>query len=275
MEPSMRGAAEESRRKGMRRKILRHGRALRGRLRMTEKIARLLVLITVLSVGVAHAQYTPVPNFTGNLAGQQFRNALNNKFSGADTISPQLVHLNFYKLPAAVTNGQLYYLDDGAPGTPCKGGGSGAIAMGVNGRWVCGSPGTQTQNVLGYGAQGDCTTLDDGAIQAAIDATPSNGNDGTNPVYLPATQGIADGTTSKCYLLGKPIVLPHGGINLYGDGREQTFIQPNYYGPVLLAGNRYAEPRHGAARQRRQIGHPDRYTLSRTLDAPAQPAHRP
>src|SRR5262249_48342817 len=63
-----------------------------------------------------------------------------------------------------------------------------------------------------------------------------NGNDGTMPVYLPATQGINDGTTSKCYLLSKPMVLSHGGINLYGDGREQTFVGTNYYGPVLLAG---------------------------------------
>jgi hypothetical protein len=203
------------------------------------------VLVTLVTAARAYAQYKPIPNFGAGgavvpdvpgSAGYQFRNALNNKLGGQDTIAPQLVHLNFAQLPAQVVNGQSYYINDGAPGTPCKGGGSGAVAMGVNGKWICGNPGTQIQNVLGYGAHGDCTALDDAAIQKAIESTPDNGNDGTNPVYLPATQGLSDGVTSKCYLLGKPLVLPHGGINLYGDGREQSFLQTNYYGPVLLAG---------------------------------------
>ncbi|MBV8360462.1 MAG: hypothetical protein JO189_21395 [Deltaproteobacteria bacterium] len=193
----------------------------------------------------AYAQYNPIPNYgTGGAvisdnpsgAGYYFRHALNAKLSGGDTISPQLVHLNFAALPATVTNGQMFYIDDGASGSPCRGGGHGAIAMGVSGRWACGNIASQVQNVLGYGAQGDCATTDDAAIQAALDATPNNTNDGTTPVYLPATVGISDGLTDKCYLLSKPLVLTHGSINMYGDGREQTFIGANYYGPVLLAG---------------------------------------
>jgi hypothetical protein len=186
----------------------------------------------------AFAQYNPIPNFTGILAGQQFRNALNAKLGGTDPngIAPMLVHLNYAQLPSTVTNGQLYYLNDGVPGIPCKGSGSGAIAMGINGQWVCGAPGIQAQNVLGYGATGNCSSLDNAAIQAALDSTANNGNDGTVPVYLPATQGTNNGETSACYFLGKPLVLTHGGINMYGDGREQTFLQTNYYGPVLVAG---------------------------------------
>jgi Pectate lyase superfamily protein len=185
------------------------------------------------------AQYNPIPNFTGTLAGQQFRNALNNKLSGSDTIAPQLVHLNFASLPATAVTGQLYYINDGAPGNPCRGSGSGAIAMGMNGRWVCSAPGSQIQNVLAYGAKADCTTPDDAAIQAAIDsASNGNTNDGSAPVYLPATavQGTNDGNTDKCYLLGKPLVITHQTTQMYGDGREQTFLGANYYGPVLLAG---------------------------------------
>jgi hypothetical protein len=83
---------------------------------------------------------------------------------------------------------------------------------------------------------GDCVTLDDGAIQAALDSTPDNSNDGTMPVYLPTTQGTSGGITTKCYLLGKPLALPHGQINMYGDGREQTWLETNYYGPVLVSG---------------------------------------
>jgi hypothetical protein len=204
-----------------------------------------LLLLTFLHSSLAFAQYTPIPNY-GNggavvpdqpgQAGYYMRRDINNRFNGTVSISPQIVHLNFFQLPATVTNGQIYYINDGAPGAPCKGGGSGAIAMGVNGQWVCGSVGSQVQNVLGYGTHADCTTPDDSAIQAAIDSTPNNGNDGTNPVYLPATQGTNDGAQDKCYLLSKPLVLTHGGINLYGDGREQTFIGSNYYGPILLAG---------------------------------------
>jgi len=101
-------------------------------------LAGILLAGMGLGCGVARAQYVPIPNFTGNLAGQQFRNALNNKLSGADTISPQLVHILFSQLPATVTNGQLFYVTDGAPGTPCAGGGTGAIAQGINGVWSCG-----------------------------------------------------------------------------------------------------------------------------------------
>ncbi|MBV8774411.1 MAG: hypothetical protein JO166_19060 [Deltaproteobacteria bacterium] len=96
------------------------------------------LLLAVLTASYAHAQYNPIPNFTGTLAGQQFRNALNNKLSGADTVSPRLVPITFSQLPATVTNGQLFYVTDGAPGTPCAGGGPGAIAMGLNGVWSCG-----------------------------------------------------------------------------------------------------------------------------------------
>jgi hypothetical protein len=187
------------------------------------------------------AQYAPIPNFTGTLAGQQFRNAINNKLSGTDNISPQLTHIYAYQLPATVTNGQLYYVADGAPGTPCRGGGSGAIAMGVDGKWTCGVANSQVQNVLNYGATGNCSAFDDAAIQAAIDSTSNNGNDGTYPVYMPATPGTNNGITSACYLLSKPLVLTHGEINLFGDGREQTFVQVSngtngYYGPALVVG---------------------------------------
>ena len=131
----MRRDALESRGEEMPRETLRHGRALRDRLRVT---AEALLLFTMLTAGVAHAQYNPIPNFTGTLAGQQFRNALNNKLSGADPISPRLVPITFSQLPVTVTQGQLYYVTDGAPGTPCAGGGPGAIAMGMGNVWSCG-----------------------------------------------------------------------------------------------------------------------------------------
>ena len=92
-------------------------------------------------VSIAAAQYTPIPNFTGTLAGQQFRNALNNKLNGSDTIAPQVTHLNVSGLPGTAVNGQLYYADDGTPGSvPCTGGGTGSFVQGVNGVWSCQNP---------------------------------------------------------------------------------------------------------------------------------------
>jgi hypothetical protein len=99
------------------------------------------VIISIVLAAPAQAQYNPIPNSTGTLAGGQFRSALNNKLSGADTtgISPVWVPINFANLPATVQNGQIFYLIDGAPGTPCAGGGTGAVATGVNGQWSCGT----------------------------------------------------------------------------------------------------------------------------------------
>lgn len=95
-----------------------------------------IVLLTSTALP-AWAQYVPIPNFTGTHAGQQFRNAINNKLNGSDTIAPQLVHLNFANLPSTVTNGQMFYVNDGKAGTPCVGGGAGVWAIGINGAWVC------------------------------------------------------------------------------------------------------------------------------------------
>ena len=132
------------RRGGSRAALLPHAER-RGRLEsrpykaflVAQALACVLFLLCALP---AHAQYTPIPNATGTLAGQVVRNAINNKLSGADTsgISPVWVAIHFANLPASVQNGQVFYLIDGAPGTPCAGGGTGAIAQGINGIWACG-----------------------------------------------------------------------------------------------------------------------------------------
>jgi hypothetical protein len=54
------------------------------------------------------------------------------------SISPQLSQISFSQLPPTAANGQMYYVVDAAPGTPCVGGGSGAVATGVGGVWSCG-----------------------------------------------------------------------------------------------------------------------------------------
>jgi len=53
-------------------------------------------------------------------------------------ISPQLTQISFSQLPATAPNGQMYYVTDAAPGTPCVGRGSGAVAIRIGGVWSCG-----------------------------------------------------------------------------------------------------------------------------------------
>lgn len=135
---------------------------------------RALFLAATLAIAlasIARAQYVDIPNFTGATAGKQFRDALNKKLNGKDTIAPQLVHLKLATLPATVTNGQVYYLDDGVPGSnPCVAGGAGAVAIGVNGAWSCGASASGAYSVAAFGAKCDGVTDDGVAIQAAFTA---------------------------------------------------------------------------------------------------------
>jgi len=58
-----------------------------------------LATLTVMA-GIAAAQYQPIPNFTGIGAGFNFRQAINQRFSGAESIAPQIAGLTFTNLPA-------------------------------------------------------------------------------------------------------------------------------------------------------------------------------
>jgi hypothetical protein len=112
-------------------------------------LAVLLCASILIAPLLAGAQYNPIPNFTGNLAGQQFRNAINGKLNGSDPIAPQLVHIFFFQLPAIVTNGQMFYVIDGVSGSnPCAQGGGGAVAQGIAGAWVCGTGGGGGSNPI-------------------------------------------------------------------------------------------------------------------------------
>jgi hypothetical protein len=93
---------------------------------------------------------------------------------GRAHVSPQLVHLSFSRLPAAVTNGQMYYVDDGASGTPCTGGGSGALAIGIGGVWSCGPIPGGTGTPSGVSCSHQATFVGIGSFTAS-----SNNNTGS------------------------------------------------------------------------------------------------
>src|SRR4051794_19651671 len=69
---------------------------------------------------------------------------------------------------------------------------------------------TQTLDVRAYGATGDGTTDDSGAIQSAIDAVPAGG--GT--VFFPAGR----------YAIGRSLVISRPGTRLLGDHAASTIV---------------------------------------------------
>ncbi|MGC1678338.1 MAG: hypothetical protein WA740_12490 [Candidatus Binataceae bacterium] len=80
--------------------------------------------------------YQPIPDFSGTNAGLLFREAINDRLSGAQAISPAFVSLSFANLPAE-KDGTLFYCADCQKANPCAGGGTGAWAFGQGGAWSC------------------------------------------------------------------------------------------------------------------------------------------
>jgi hypothetical protein len=94
------------------------------------------LLILAAMARVATAQYQPIPNFTGIGAGFNFRQAINQRFSGAQPIAPQFAGLPFASLPAE-QDGLLLWCKDCQATAPCSAGGAGAWARGARGTWSC------------------------------------------------------------------------------------------------------------------------------------------
>lgn len=120
----------------MKRYLTRLLAAFKGARTAMIRATRTLVVLLLLDANVTFAQYQPVPNFIGVGAGQQFRQAINNRLSGVTPIAPAIVTIFYAQLPAEV-NGAIFYLRDGTAGVPCAGGGTGAFAIGINGQWSC------------------------------------------------------------------------------------------------------------------------------------------
>lgn len=95
-----------------------------------------LLLALAAMASAAAAQYQAIPNFAGIGAGFNFRQAINQRFSGAQAIAPQIVGLTFTNLPAE-QDGLLLWCKDCQAADPCNAGGAGAWAMGSRGVWAC------------------------------------------------------------------------------------------------------------------------------------------
>src|SRR5579862_290190 len=113
--------------------------------------------------------YVPIPNFTGTDAGLDFRNAINDRFSGVQPTAPRVGSVTFANL-GPEQDGRLLYCTDCQASQVCAAGGSGAWALGSMGQWQCNAPpvalslngtdvlppynGTRTneKNILDFGA---------------------------------------------------------------------------------------------------------------------------
>ncbi len=82
--------------------------------------------------------YQPIPNFTGVGAGLQFREAINDRFSGAQPIAPTLVPVTKAQLAAMpAIDGGLLYCSNCQGNVSCSSGGAGSVAFGMGGDWNC------------------------------------------------------------------------------------------------------------------------------------------
>jgi hypothetical protein len=97
--------------------------------------------------------YQPIPNYTGVGAGLLFRNAINDRFSGVQPVSPTIVNLAFANLPTE-QDGALIYCNDCVAAVPCAAGGSSVWAFGAQGQWECAAPGKAAA-----GANSDITSM--------------------------------------------------------------------------------------------------------------------
>src|SRR5712692_9579240 len=95
--------------------------------------------------------YQPIPNFAGVGAGLQFRQAINNRFSGVQPVASTIVKLAFANLPTE-QDGSLIYCTNCTKTVPCAGGGSGAWAMGQSGNWVCAGTGLSPTGDISFNA---------------------------------------------------------------------------------------------------------------------------
>ena len=125
--------------------------------------------------------YQPIPDYSGTNAGLLFREAINDRLSGAQPISPTFVSLSFANLPVE-QDGTLFYCTDCQKASPCTGGGSGAWAQGQNGAWSCAAnAGTLSMggDVTGASSSSTVITVEGGKTPVVTSGANSAAGTGT------------------------------------------------------------------------------------------------
>jgi len=225
------------------------------------------ILLLVVSAG-ALAQnlpppgtYQPIPNFTGVGAGLQFREAINDRFSGSQPISPTIVTPIFANLPLE-QDGALLYCKDCRSATPCVGGGAGAWALGARGQWACAgaaleaalnangnkvsnlAPGTVNRDALAFGQTGaQLNTLSGSKLDGSDAINNFSVNGVKNVKAFGATGSLATATATTTagsatvtvnsigdFKTGQWIKIDHAGAVSNANPPTGIIVAPNSYG---------------------------------------------
>ena len=145
--------------------------------------------------------YQPIPNFTGVGAGLQFREAINDRLSGAQPIAPSIASPAFANLPPE-QDGMLLFCKDCRSATPCVSGGGGAWALGTRGQWSCASAaleanlnanGNKVSNLARATVNGDALAFGQtGAQLNTLSGSKLDGSDAIANVSLNGVLNAAD-----------------------------------------------------------------------------------
>lgn len=168
--------------------------------------------------------YQPIPNFTGVRAGLQFREAINDRFSGAQPIAPSIASPAFANLPPE-QDGMLLFCKDCRNATPCVSGGSGAFAFGEGGLWSCAGAATAwpvslTENLLtgGHAINGSTTSGGDQINNLSVNGARNpasygviSGSQNTGVVTISAGSMSATLAAAGDWTNGEGIAVPGAG----------------------------------------------------------------
>ena len=177
---------------------------------MKKLLALVAAIIGLTSALSAFAQtVSPVPIHGASLTSVPNGNS---KLSRANTSALQISQINFSQLPSAVVNGEMFYVSDGIAGTPCTGGsingGTGAVATGINGVWVCTAAYSPVIDVTAMGAKCDGHSDDTNPFFYAIAAAQNGGT-----VTTPANRVCYVSTLDMSFMAG--VTLRGLGANEY------------------------------------------------------------
>jgi hypothetical protein len=184
--------------------------------------------------------YQSIPNFTGVGAGALFRQAINQRFSGAQPVSPTIANVTFASLPTEL-DGMMIFCSNCKLTNPCTASGNGAWAVGARGQWTCSAgpleanfsangnkitglaTATTGGDALGYGqtAGGDLTgalpnatvqTVLNGKVPVYAGQTNPQFQTYTRPFVVSSTKGSPSSTSDT---INKPASTLQGDMLLY------------------------------------------------------------
>ena len=191
--------------------------------------------------------YQPIPNFTGVGAGLQFREAINNRFSGAQPIAPSIVTPTFANLPPE-QDGMILFCKDCRSATPCVSGGAGAWALGARGQWACAGAaleavlnanGNKVSNLAGGSVNGDALAF--GQTGAQLNTLSGSKLDGSDAIVNVSLNGVknvrAFGATGSLATASATTVAGNSTItvNSIGDFKIGNWVKIDHAGAVTNA----------------------------------------